>query len=118
VAILGSILSSGYTSNLGGAVSGLPESARHAAEGSLAGALGVAHQIGGSQGAALVDAAKTAWADGLHLSLMIGAGIVLFAAAIAARYLPRKADDALVHDEDANSDLDAEFEALSLVAGD
>jgi len=118
VAILGSILSSGYTSNLGGAVSGLPESARHAAEGSLAGALGVAHQIGGSQGAALVDAAKTAWADGLHLSLMIGAGIVLFAAAIAARYLPRKADDGLVHDEDANSDLDTEFEALTVVAGD
>ena len=118
VAILGSILSSGYTSNLGGAVSGLPESARHAAEGSLAGALGVAHQIGGTQGAALVDAAKTAWADGLHLSLMIGAGIVLFAAAIAARYLPRKADDGLVHDEDANSDLDTEFEALSVVAGD
>ena len=118
VAILGSILSSGYTSNLGGAVSGLPESARHAAEGSLAGALGVARQIGGTQGAALVDAAKTAWADGLHLSLMIGAGIVLFAAAIAARYLPRKADDGLVHDEDANSDLDAEFEALSVVAGD
>ena len=118
VAILGSILSSGYTSNLGGAVSGLPESARHAAEGSLAGALGVAHQIGGTQGAALVDAAKTAWADGLHLSLMIGAGIVLFAAAIAARYLPRKADDGLVHDEDANSDFDAEFEALTVVAGD
>ena len=118
VAILGSILSSGYTSNLGGAVSGLPESARHAAEGSLAGALGVAHQIGGTQGAALVDAAKTAWADGLHLSLMIGAGIVLFAAAIAARYLPRKADDGLVHDEDANSDLDTEFEALTVVAGD
>jgi len=114
VAILGSILSSGYTSNLGGAVSGLPESARHAAEGSLAGALGVAHQIGGTQGAALVDAAKTAWADGLHLSLMIGAGIVLFAAAIAARYLPRKADDGLVHSED----LDTEFEALTVVAGD
>jgi len=118
VAILGSILSSGYTSNLGGAVSGLPESARNAAEGSLAGALGVAHQIGGTQGAALVDAAKTAWADGLHLSLMIGAGIVLFAAAIAARYLPRKADDGLVHSEDANSDLDTEFEALTVVAGD
>jgi hypothetical protein len=49
---------------------------------------------------------------------MIGAGIVLFAAAIAARYLPRKADDGLVHDEDANSDLDTEFEALTVVAGD
>jgi hypothetical protein len=101
VAILGSILSSGYTSNLGGAVSGLPESARHAAEGSLAGALGVARQIGGTQGAALVDAAKTAWADGLHLSLMIGRHRPVRRS--DRRSLPaRKADDGLVHDEDAN----------------
>ena len=54
----------------------------------MAGALGVAHQVGGSQGAAIVDAAKSAWADGLHLSMIIGAAIVLVAAAIAARFLP------------------------------
>ena len=78
----------------------------------------MAHQIGGAQGAAIVDAAKSAWADGLHLSLMIGAGIVLFAAVIAARYLPRKADDGLVHDEDVDLDLDAEFDGLTVVAGD
>ncbi|MEY2446023.1 MAG: hypothetical protein QOE00_2603, partial [Ilumatobacteraceae bacterium] len=90
VAVLGSILSSGYTSNLGSAVAGLPAPARQAAEGSLAGALGVAHQIGGAQGASLVDAAKSAWAHGLQLSMVIGAGIVLVAAFIAARYLPGK----------------------------
>ena len=43
----------------------------------MAGALGVAHEIGGTQGAAIVDAAKSAWADGLQLSMLIGAGIVL-----------------------------------------
>ena len=90
VAVLGSILSSGYTSNLGRVVAALPAPARQTAEGSLAGALGVAHEIGGAQGAAIVDAAKSAWADGLQLSMLIGAGIVLVAAAIAARYLPGK----------------------------
>jgi DHA2 family multidrug resistance protein-like MFS transporter len=93
VAVLGSILSSGYTSNLGSVVAGLPAGARQAAQGSLAGALGVAHEIGGTQGAAIVDAAKSAWADGLRLSMLIGAGIVLLAAFISARYLPGRPGD-------------------------
>ena len=117
VAVLGSILSSGYTSNLGPVVAALPAPARQTAEGSLAGALGVAHEIGGTQGAAIVDAAKSAWADGLHLSMLIGAGIVLLAAAIAARYLPGKLGGAT----DEAIDLDGftdELEGLSLVGGD
>jgi len=121
VAILGSILSSGYTSHLSGALTGLPESARNAAEGSLAGALGVGRQIGGTQGAAIIDAAKNAWADGLHLSLMIGAAIVLFAAVIAGRYLPGKTADGLVHDDLFDDVIDVpvdEFESLAVSAGD
>ena len=117
VAVLGSILSSGYTSNLGPVVAALPAPARETAEGSLAGALGVAHQIGGTQGAAIVDAAKSAWADGLHLSMQVGAGIVLVAAAIAARYLPGKLGGAT----DEAIDLDGftdELDGLSLVAAD
>jgi EmrB/QacA subfamily drug resistance transporter len=116
VAVLGSILSSGYTSNLGPVVAALPAPARETAEGSLAGALGVAHEIGGTQGAAIIDAAKSAWADGLHLSMLIGAGIVLLAAAIAARYLPGKVGGAT----DEAIDLDGFTDELdySLVAGD
>ena len=117
VAVLGSILSSGYTSSLGPVVAALPAPARRTAEGSLAGALGVAHEIGGTQGAAIVDAAKSAWAHGLHLSMLIGAGIVLTAAAIAARYLPGRIGTAT----DAAIDLDGftdELDGLSLVAGD
>jgi EmrB/QacA subfamily drug resistance transporter len=117
VAVLGSILSSGYTSNLGSAVTSLPDAARQTAEGSLAGALGVANQIGGTQGAAIVDAAKSAWTDGLQLSMFIGAGIVLIAAFIAARYLPGKVGT----NTDEAIDLDGftdELDGLSLVAGD
>jgi MFS transporter, DHA2 family, integral membrane protein len=120
VAVLGSILSSGYTSNLGGAVTGLPEAARNAAEGSLAGALGVAREIGGTQGAAIIDAAKSAWTDGLQLSMFIGTAIVLVAAVIAARYLPGKVgsstDEAI--DLDGFEDTIGDYDGLSIAAGD
>ena len=120
VAVLGSILSSGYTSNLGGAVNALPAATRETAEGSLAGALGVAQEIGGTQGAAIADAAKSAWTSGLQLSMIIGAGIVLVAAVIAARFLPGKAGTAT--DESIDLDgftdvLEVDFQGLSVVAG-
>ena len=117
VAVLGSILSSGYTSNLGPVVAALPAPARQTAEGSLAGALGVAREIGGTRGAAIVDAAKSAWADGLHLSMLIGAGIVLVAAAIAARYLPGKLGSVSEHVRDLDG-ATAELDGYSVVAGD
>jgi EmrB/QacA subfamily drug resistance transporter len=120
VAVLGSILSSGYTSNLGSVVANLPDAARQTAEGSLAGALGVANQVGGTQGAAIVDAAKSAWTDGLQLSMIIGAGIVLFAAAIAARYLPGKTGgttDEAIDLDGFTDDLSGEL-GYSVVAGD
>jgi len=120
VAVLGSILSSGYTSNLGGAVTGLPAAARQTAEGSLAGALGVAREIGGTQGAAIIDAAKSAWTDGLQLSMFIGTAIVMVAAVIAARYLPGKVgtstDEAI--DLDDYEDTIGDYDGLSIAAGD
>ena len=120
VAVLGSILSSGYTSNLGSAVAGLPAAARQTAEGSLAGALGVAREIGGTQGAAIIDAAKSAWTDGLQLSMFIGTAIVLVAAVIAARYLPGKVgtstDEAI--DLDGYEDTIGDYDGLSIAAGD
>jgi Na+/melibiose symporter-like transporter len=117
VAVLGSILSSGYTSNLHSAVADLPGPARQAAEGSLAGALGVARDIGGTQGAAIVDAAKSAWADGLQMSMLIGTGIVLLAAAISARYLPGKLGGTPDEAVDFDS-FDDELDGLAVVRAD
>lgn len=102
VAILGSILSSGYTSKIGGVASTLAPQAQSAVEGSLAGALGTASQLasnGDTAGAAqVVDAAKAAWAHGLQLSMGIGAGIVVIAAIICVRFLPGRGDKVVVED--------------------
>src|SRR3954470_2037623 len=105
VAILGSILSSGYTSKIGELAGTLPAPARDAVTGSLAGALGTAGQLNQNgntaQAEQLVNAAKDAWAHGLQLSMMIGAGIVLVAAALCAKFLPgRESPDLQVADID------------------
>ncbi len=112
VAVLGSILSSGYTSKISGVVATLPVEVRESVNGSLAGALGTANQIAASGDNAtatrVIDAAKTAWAHGLQLSMLIGAGIVLVAAVICARYLPgREGVTASAMDFDVQ-DLDGE----------
>ena len=88
VAVLGSILSSGYASHIVDTANALPDDARHATESSLAGARVVSEQIGGSAGAALFDAAKEAWVHGLQLSLTVGAGIILAAALLTWKLLP------------------------------
>ncbi len=109
VAVLGSILSSGYTSRIGGLTDGLPAEAQQAVEGSLAGALGTANHLAatGNPGQAeqIVNVAKDAWAHGLQLSMAIGAGIVLVAAVICAKYLPGRKDVAV----DGADAIDAEL---------
>ena len=101
VAVLGSLVTSAYTGSLDGAVAGLPGPARAAAESGLSGALAVAQDVGGPAGAAIADAAKAAFVDGIGLAAMVAA-VVVFAAAIGARYLlPRPGEDVVAHpDED------------------
>ena len=102
VAILGSILSSGYSSRIGGVAAGFGGEAEAAIEGSLAGALGTAGELassGDTAGAAqVVDAAKDAWAHGLQLSMAIGAGIVLVASIICVTLLPGRRDKVVAAD--------------------
>jgi len=89
VAVLGSVVTSQYTSGLTGLLDQLPEQARTVAESGLAGALAVAGGVGGTQGDLLTQAAKQAFVDGLGLAALIGAGIVAVAALSAWRLLPR-----------------------------
>jgi Na+/melibiose symporter-like transporter len=103
VAVLGSIIASNFASNLAPSLSGLNEGQRAAAESSLSGAVIVAQQIGGSQGAALLDAAQSAWMSGLSLAMFIGAAIVGIAAVITFVAMPDKA-----HDDVEEFDLEEE----------
>jgi EmrB/QacA subfamily drug resistance transporter len=93
VAILGSLLSSGYRADMDHAVTGLPGSAAAAAHDSLAGGLHVAAQVGGPAGERLARAAETAFVSGMHTALVAGALVALAGAIVAARWLPARAAD-------------------------
>jgi EmrB/QacA subfamily drug resistance transporter len=107
VAILGSILSSGYTSQFSSTAATLPPESRDLANSSLAGARVVADQAGAG-GAAIFDAAKDAWVHGLQLSLSVGAAIILVAAIFTWRLLPDVKPDHVT----ALGDLDRELDDL------
>jgi EmrB/QacA subfamily drug resistance transporter len=89
IAVLGAILSSGYTGKIASILSFLPQQARPLVEKSLAGALAVAGQAG-SDGAQLALMAKTAWMDSLKFSMIIAAIICAVSAAIAAIWMPHR----------------------------
>ncbi|HMJ77586.1 MAG TPA: MFS transporter, partial [Iamia sp.] len=86
VAVLGSLVTSRYTSSLGPALTGLPDAARSAAESGLTGALAVGREIGGAQGGALTSAAQQSFVDGLAVAAIVGS-LIVFAAAAAAWFL-------------------------------
>jgi DHA2 family multidrug resistance protein-like MFS transporter len=87
IALLGSVMNAAYAPGLS-AVSGVPDSASTAASHSLGEAYEVAGQLGGSAGAALQHAARNAFVHGLHVTLLVSAGLLLLGAAMALR-LPR-----------------------------
>ena len=86
VAVLGSVVTSGYTAGLATSLAGLPDQARGLAGSGLSGALAVAGRVGGEQGEALADAARQAFVDGLGMASLVGSAVV-FGAALAARFL-------------------------------
>ncbi|HEV7721376.1 MAG TPA: MFS transporter [Iamia sp.] len=89
VAVLGSLVTSRYTSSLGPALTGLSDGARSVADSGLTGALSVGREIGGAQGTALTDAARQAFVDGLSVAAIVGSVIVFTAAVAAWNLLPK-----------------------------
>jgi EmrB/QacA subfamily drug resistance transporter len=86
VAVLGSVVTSRFTSSLGPSLQGLPDQARGIADSGLTGALNVASRIDGAAGDRLAEAAKSAFVDGLSTAAILGA-VVVFTAAVAAYFL-------------------------------
>jgi len=80
VAVLGSVLTASYRSQLTG-VEGVPQGAVDAARETLGGAANAASDLGGATGDALMGAARSAFTDGMHLTSVIAVVIVLAAAA-------------------------------------
>jgi EmrB/QacA subfamily drug resistance transporter len=93
VAILGSLLSSGYSSAVEPATASLPAPAAEAASDSLGGALAVASQVGGATGRALTESAQTAFVSGMNGAAIVAAAVVLAGSLAALFLLPSREAD-------------------------
>ena len=97
VAVIGSAFASVYGGRMADAVAGvgLPGDAATAAGDSVGAALAVADRIGGPSGEALAEVARQSFVDGLHVAVLIGAGVALLGALVALAWLPARAPDAV-----------------------
>jgi EmrB/QacA subfamily drug resistance transporter len=94
VAILGSILSSSYSSSIVRSVRSLPAPIVAAAKSGVGAALVVGAQIGGPAGQAVIAAAKAAFVHAMDRGLEVGAAVALLGALVAAVWLPNRPQDA------------------------
>jgi hypothetical protein len=85
VAVLGTLISNGYSSHLH--LDGLPASAAAAVRSSVAGGVAVAHQLGST---ALLDEVRAAFIHGMDIMLWTCGGIALVSALLALAFLPRR----------------------------
>ncbi|MFG2635853.1 MFS transporter [Streptomyces sp. NPDC048362] len=84
IALLGSVMNAAYAPGLR-SVPGVPYPASDAAGHSLGEAYEVAGRLGGSAGAALRQAARDSFVHGLHVTLLVSAGLLLLGALMALR---------------------------------
>jgi hypothetical protein len=91
IAVLGSVLNSGYRHDVASATAGLPPPASDAAQSSIAAAAQIADGAGVS-GAALLARAEAAFVNGLSTSLLVGACVLFGASVIVALAAPRRED--------------------------
>ncbi len=88
VAVIGSALSSAYTSSIGPALSGLPASAA-AARDSVGAATEVAARLGPA-GRALLTAAQSAFVNGMDTAMLVAIGAAVAGALVALLFLPSR----------------------------
>jgi DHA2 family multidrug resistance protein-like MFS transporter len=87
IALLGSVMNAAYAPGLA-SVPGVPAHASAAAGHSLGEAYEVAGRLGGERGELLRHAARHSFVHGLHMTLLVSAGLLLLGAVMAVR-LPR-----------------------------
>jgi EmrB/QacA subfamily drug resistance transporter len=111
VAVLGSVLASQYSGAMTTTTASLPPEAGHVAGGSLGGTVLVAQQVGGSAGAAILDAGRAAYLDGFAPALVVAAVVAAAGAAMAALWLPARAE--AIDPDVEGAALDVELEVVA-----
>ena len=89
IAVLGSLLASGYRTNLEQAALDLTAPSATIAEQSVGAALEEAARLGDA-GAALAEAARSAYVDAMSTSLFVAAAVLLATIALVMRYVPHR----------------------------
>jgi EmrB/QacA subfamily drug resistance transporter len=92
IAIMGSMFNTGYRQGLSGHLSGVPDGAAAQARRAPALALDAAHGLGHA-GDSLAAAARDAFSSGMRFSMLVGAGLLVLAAAYVAFYGPSRVDE-------------------------
>jgi EmrB/QacA subfamily drug resistance transporter len=88
VAVIGSLVSSLYASDVESSLGGLPEPAQAGAEDSVGAASAIAAQLPPEAGSGLLAAAGDAFTNAMGVSLLVAAGLAAGAAVLVARFLP------------------------------
>jgi EmrB/QacA subfamily drug resistance transporter len=91
VAVLGSLLSSAYTTRLSGTLHGVPAAVVRAAGDSVGAANQVAARLGGGAARELVADAHAAFIHGMDVTVLAAAGVALLGALLALVFLPARA---------------------------
>jgi DHA2 family multidrug resistance protein-like MFS transporter len=95
MAVLGSILGAVYTSRVVELLpAGLSDKVIGASSETLGEATVVAAQLGGDQGRSVLEAARTAYVDAMHVTDLAAAALLLVGAVLALTMLPRRTSPA------------------------
>ncbi len=91
IALMGSLVSTGYRNGLGDAVDSLPPDAAETVRDGIQGAFAVTRNMAGPDGTALFARASDAFADGMRIAFLASAGVALLTSLVTRRFWP--ADD-------------------------
>jgi hypothetical protein len=89
VAVLGSVVSSIYRSEMSGDLARLPDGPRHLAGESIAGTMAVAERMGAA-GQGLIEPARVAFVHAMHTATIAAAVIAFLGALVVNRWMPAK----------------------------
>jgi hypothetical protein len=106
VAIVGSIMSSSYSSHMAAAVKGLAPAAAAAARNSVGAATAVAGQAGPA-GASLLRSAHVAFINAMGDAVMVAAGVALLGAVVSLLFLPARPAEEHAATEETGRELEA-----------
>lgn len=89
VALLGSVLSAGYSSAVSDSTAGLPAETAEIVRGGIGGAVAVTSQMG-DQGATILHGARNAFVDGWAMSMWISVGLAVAVAVFSYFWAPSR----------------------------